>query len=140
LESQRHERSTRLTLVRRLKSKDAGSTADAIVAELKGLPAAARKTITHDNGGEFAKHRKVEQALSMPASFCDPHSPWQRGGLENANGRIRVDLPRKTDLSAYSDADLEDLVWIMNSTPRKCLGFKTPLEAFAQQLGVALEM
>ena len=134
-----HERSTRLTLVRRLQSKDAGDTANAIIAELKGLPTEARKTITHDNGGEFAQHKKVQKALDMPAYFCDPHSPWQRGGVENTNGRIRVDLPRKTDLSAYSDTDLDDLVWIMNSTPRKCLGFQTPLEAFAQQLGVALE-
>ena len=69
-------------------------------------------------------------------SLCDPHAPWQRGGVENANGRIRVDLPRKTDLSAYTD----DLVWIMNSTSRNCLGFRKPREAFAQQIGVALEM
>jgi len=135
-----HERSTRLTLVRRLQSKDAVDTADAIIAELKGLPETARKTITHDNGGEFARHSKVEKALSMPAYFCDPHAPWQRGGVENANGRIRVDLPRKTDLSAYSDADLDDLVWVLNSTPRKCLRFRTPLEVFAQKLGVALEL
>lgn len=135
-----HERSTRLTLVHRLQSKDAGDTANAIITELRGLPGEARKTITHDNGGEFARHAKVEDALAMPAYFCDPHSPWQRGGVENSNGRVRVELPRKTDLSAYSDADIDDIAWIMNSTPRKCLGFQTPIEAFAQQLGVALEM
>ena len=135
-----HERSTRLTLVRRLQSKDASDTADAIIAELHGLPGKACKTITHDNGGEFARHTKVENALGMPAYFCDPHSPWQRGGVENSNGRVRVELPRKTDLSAYSDADIDDIVWIMNSTPRKCLGFQTPIEALAQQLGVALEL
>jgi IS30 family transposase len=134
-----HERSTRLTLMRRLQSKDASDTADAIIDELRGLPGDACKTITHDNGGEFARHVKVKDALGMPAYFCDPHSPWQRGGVENSNGRVRVELPRKTDLSAYSDADIDDIVWIMNSTPRKCLGFQTPLEAFANQLGVALE-
>ena len=134
-----HERSTRLTLMRRLQSKDASDTADAIIDALRGLPGDARKTITHDNGGEFARHVKVKDALGMPAYFCDPHSPWQRGGVENSNGRVRVELPRKTDLSAYSDADIDDIVWIMNSTPRKCLGFQTPLEAFANQLGVALE-
>ena len=135
-----HERSTRLTLVRRLQSKDASDTAEAIIKELRGLPKKARRTITHDNGGEFARHAKVEDALEMPAYFCDPHSPWQRGGVENANGRVRVELPRKTDLFAFSEADIDDIVWIMNSTPRKCLGFQTPIEAFAQQLGVALEM
>ena len=135
-----HERSTRLTLARRLQSKDAGDTAGAIVAELRTLPGTACKTITHDNGGEFARHAKVTDALGMPAYFCDPNSPWQRGGIENSNGRVRVELPRKTDLSGYSDADIDDIVWIMNSTPRKCLGFQTPIEAFAQKLGVALEM
>jgi IS30 family transposase len=135
-----HERSTRLTLVRRLKSKDSNDTADAIIAELHGLPGEACKTITHDNGGEFARHAKVKDALQMPAYFCHPHSPWQRGGVENANGRVRVELPRKTDLAAYSGADIDDIVWTMNSTPRKCLGFQTPIEAFAQKLGVALEM
>lgn len=135
-----HERSTRLTLARRLQSKDARDTANAIIAELRGLPVEARQTITHDNGGEFARHQKVKDALGLPAYFCDPNSPWQRGGVENANGRIRVELPRKTDLSEYSDADIDDIVWIMNSTPRKCLGFQTPIEAFAQKLGVALEM
>jgi len=135
-----HERSTRLTLARRLHSKDAGNTAAAIIAELHGLPGTARKTITHDNGGEFARHTRVKDALGLQAYFCDPHSPWQRGGVENANGRVRVELPRKTDLSAYSDTDIDDIVWIMNTTPRKCLGFQTPIEAFAQKLGVALEM
>ena len=134
-----HERSTRLTVMRRLASKDAGDTADAIIEEMSGLPARARKTITHDNGGEFARHARVRDTLSMPAYFCDPHSPWQRGGVENANGRLRVELPRKTALADYSDADLDDIVWLMNSTPRKCLGFQTPIEAFADKLGVALE-
>jgi IS30 family transposase len=135
-----HERTTRLTLVRRLHSKDAGDTAEAIVTELQGLPGIARRSITHDNGGEFARHEKVRQKIAMPAYFCDPHSPWQRGSIENTNGRLRRELPRKTSLSDYSDADLDDIVWILNSTPRKCLGFQTPIEAFAQHLGVALEM
>jgi len=75
----------------------------------------------------------------LRAFFCDPHSPWQRGGIENANGRLRRDLPRKANLSGYSDKDIDAIVWNLNATPRKCLGFKTPVEAFAAQLGVALE-
>jgi len=135
-----HERSTRLTLTRRLHSKNSDDTADAIIAELGGLPEQALRTITHDNGGEFARHRTVSNRIGLSAYFCDPHSPWQRGGIENANGRIRHDLPRKTSLSDYSDTDIDDIVWMLNSTPRKYLGFQTPIEAFAQQLGVALEM
>ena len=114
--------------------------AEAIAGELGGLPAKARRTITHDNGGEFARHEAVTDAIGLQAYFCDPHSPWQRGGLENANGRLRRDLPRKTSLADYTNADIDDAVWNLNTTPRKCLRYRTPIEAFAANLGVALEM
>ena len=133
------ERCSRLTLAGRLQSKDASDTADAIIAQLAALPATALRTITHDNGGEFARHERVKDAIGLRAFFCDPHSPWQRGGIENANGCLRRDLPRKASLSGYSDKDIDSIVWNLNATPRKCLGFKTPIEAFASQLGVALE-
>ena len=133
------ERRSRLTLARRLQSKDAQDTAAAIVDELAGLPARARRTITHDNGGEFARHETVAERIGMRAFFCDPHSPWQRGSIENANGLIRRDLPRKTSLRGCTDADIDGVVWNLNATPRKCLGYRTPIEAFAANLGVALE-
>jgi len=75
------ERSTRLTLARRLHSKNSDDTADAIIAELGGLPEQALRTITHDNGGEFARHRTVSNRIGLAAYFCDPHSPWQRGTI-----------------------------------------------------------
>ena len=134
------ERRSRLTLARRLLSKDAELTASAIAAELADLPAKARRTITHDNGGEFARHETVTKAIGIRAFFCDPHSPWQRGGIENANGLLRRDLPRKTSLGDYTDDDIDDVIWNLNATPRKCLGYRTPIEAFAKTLGVALEM
>jgi IS30 family transposase len=134
------ERRSRLTLARRLLSKDAETTASAIVAELSGLAPQARRTITHDNGGEFARHETVTEEIGLRAFFCDPHSPWQRGGIENANGRLRRELPRKTSLGDYTNDDIDDLIWSLNSTPRKCLGYQTPIEAFAANLGVALEM
>ena len=133
------ERRSRLTLATRLLSKDSELAASAIAAELGGLPPQARRTITHDNGGEFARHQAVSDAIGLDAYFCDPHSPWQRGGIENANGRLRRDLPRKTRLSDYTDDDIDDVIWNLNSTPRKCLGYRTPIEAFAANLGVALE-
>jgi transposase, IS30 family len=133
------ERRSRLTLARRLLGKDAELATEAIAAELGGLPAKARRTITHDNGGEFARHKAVTAAIGLDAYFCDPHSPWQRGSIENANGRLRRDLPRKTKLGDYSDADIDDVIWNLNATPRKCLGYRTPIEAFAANLGVALE-
>jgi IS30 family transposase len=134
-----HERRSRLTLARRLQSKDARQAAAAIVNALAGLPPGARRTITHDNGGEFARHEVVTAAIGLRAFFCDPHSPWQRGSIENANGRLRRDLPRKTSLEGHTDDDIDDVIWNLNSTPRKCLGYKTPIEDFAANLGVALE-
>ena len=134
------ERRSRLTLARRLLSKSAELTARAIAAELGGLAPQARRTITHDNGGEFAQHETVTGEIGLRAFFCDPHSPWQRGGIENANGLLRRELPRRTSLTDYTDDDIDDVIWNLNSTPRKCLGYRTPIEAFAQNLGVALEM
>ena len=93
-------------------------------------------SITLDNGGEFYRHDK----LPVPAYFCDPHSPWQRGSIENANGVLRRSLPRKTNINQWSENDLIDIMWTYNTTPRKCLGYLTPLEAFAKDQGVALEI
>jgi len=134
------ERTSRLMLTRRLPGKDSALTARAILAEPGGLPAEARRTITRDNGGEFARHETVRKRIGLTAYFCDPHSPWQRGGIENANGRLRRGLPRKTNLGRYADADIDDVIWNLNATPRNCLGYRTPIEAFARNLGVALEM
>ncbi len=71
--------------------------------------------------------------------FCDPGSPWQRREIENANGLLRRDLQRKIRFDDYTDDDIDDIVWNLNSTPRKCHDYKTPIEAFAANLGVALE-
>ncbi len=70
----------------------------------------------------------------MQTFFCDNHEPWQRGSIENANGILRRDLPRKTDLADYSEQDIQDLVWANNTTPRNRLGYRTPAEAFLHQL------
>ena len=88
----------------------------------------------------MADHKNFTIATDVQVYFCDPRSPWQRGSIENANGRLRRDLPRKTSLEEYTDADIDDVVWNLNTTPRKCLRYQTPIEAFAANLGVALEM
>jgi hypothetical protein len=72
---------------------DAGLAAKATAEELAGLPASTRRTITDDNGGEFARHDDVTAKIGFRAYFCDPHSPWQRGGIENANGRLAAAVP-----------------------------------------------
>ncbi len=114
--------------------KTAAATAASLTELFSGLPVAARRSITCDNGSEFAEHKKLERDLGIPTFFCDPHSPWQRGSIENANGILRRDLPRKSDLTDYSEQDIQDIVWANNTTPRKRLGYLTPAEAFLHQL------
>ncbi len=128
------ERKTGLTLASGLASKTAEATAAGLAGLFSALPAAARRSITFDNCSEFDAHQKLERELAMLTFFCDPHSPWQRGSIENANGILRRDLPRKTDFTDYSEADIQDIVWANNTTPKKRLGFLTPAEEFLHQL------
>ena len=89
-------------------------------------PQAARRSATLDNGSEFALHENLNAELATQTYFCDPHSPWQRGTIENTNGLLRRDMPRKINLHDYTARDIDDLTWAINSTPRKFLGYKTP--------------
>jgi IS30 family transposase len=89
-------------------------------------------------GGEFAQHSLLKDALKMATYFCDAYASWQKGGIENANGRIRRWLPRQTDLDELSDEDIQDVAMTINLTPRKCLGFRSPAEAFLNELGKSL--
>lgn len=137
------ERTTRFTLLSSLPNKRAAQTAQAIVDAMAGLPDQARKSITLDRGGEFRNHEVMKDKLGTDIWYCDPHSPWQRGMIENTNGILRRDMPRKTDISDYTDKDIETIQYLINSTPRKCLGFRTPEEAFTQMINEtsgALEM
>ena len=107
-------------------------TARTIARRLGKLPQAMRKTISFDNGTEFAEHHRLHKTLGIQTFFCDPHSPWQKGGVENSIGRLRRSLPRKTDLTFISAAALKRHVHRLNNTPRKCLDFSTPAEAFSK--------
>ena len=129
------ERTSRFLLTTRLQDKKSKTTIDALTHLLGSIPRSIRKTITLDNGGEFYQH----QRLPVRAFFCDPHAPWQRGSIENTNGVLRRSLPRKININNYSDQDINDIMWTYNTTPRKCLGFLTPLEALVKSMGIALE-
>ncbi|TAI59622.1 IS30 family transposase, partial [Bradyrhizobium sp. Leo170] len=126
-----HERQTRFNIVHRPRDRKAVLTARTITRQLGRFPGAMRKTISFDNGNEFAEHHRLHQTLGLQTFFCDPHSPWQKGGVENAIGRLRRFLPRKADLNLITAADLRRHVLRLNNTPRKCLDFKTPAEAFS---------
>ena len=128
-----HERSTRILLAVRPPNRTADLIADLIHTILKPLPEEMRRTLTFDNGTEFARHYRLH-SLGLQTYFCDPHAPWQKGGVENAIGRLRRTLPRKTDLATLSDRRFAQLLTAYNSTPRKCLDFQTPAELFLGQL------
>ena len=128
-----HERYSRLLVAARPQGKASSPIADAMMQVLNFFPPAWRQTVTFDNGTEFARHHALH-ALGIQTFFCDTHSPWQKGGVENAIGRMRRCLPRKTDLATVSDARFTQLIQAYNNTPRKCLGYRTPAEIFAAQV------
>jgi IS30 family transposase len=129
-----HERASRLTLLIRTPSRKAAATAAALRQLLAPLPQNLRSTITFDNGTEFALHYRLHHQLGVETFFCDTHSPWQKGGVENAIGRLRRYLPRKTDLDHLAKGQLNALAFAFNHTPRKCLDFQTPIEAISNHL------
>jgi IS30 family transposase len=124
-----HERRSRLLLAVRPPGKAAGPIAKAMKNLLAPLPPPWRQTITFDNGTEFAHHYELH-TLNTQTFFCDTYSPWQKGGIENAIGRLRRVLPRKIDLATISNKRFVELVQAYNNTPRKCLDFQTPAEFF----------
>ena len=117
-----------------LPSKSSCYTAQAIIEVMKNIPPEARMTITYDNGGEFAKHIQVAKALGLQSYFCDPYASWQKGGIENTNGRLRRDLPRKTNIKQMNPEDFYENIDNYNSTPRKSLKWLTPYKVFNNNL------
>ena len=128
-----HERKSRLLLARRPPNKAAHGVARQLVRLFARMPPELRKTVTFDNGTEFARHHRLHR-LAIKTFFCDPYSPWQKGGIENANGRMRRFIPRKTDLATLSNRRFNALIAAYNNTPRKCLDFSTPAETFSKVL------
>lgn len=128
-----HERTSRILLAQRPPNKTSALIGNCLHSLFILMPPPMRQTVTFDNGSEFSGHFHLHQ-LALRTFFCDTHSPWQKGGIENAIGRMRRFLPRKTDLATISDQKFNDLVAIYNHTPRKCLDFQTPAEVFCSQL------
>ena len=129
-----HERKTRVTLMSRLAGKTAAETISAMMAAFRRLDPRMRGSVTFDNDTCFARHMLLRGMLSA-TYFCDAYASWQKGGIENANGRIRRWLPRGTDLDAISEDDIQEIAMTINLTPRKCLGYRSPVEAFLSELG-----
>ena len=129
------ERKTRFVLAARLAGKSAAETVTVLMAVFRRLDPRLRSSITFDNDTAFARHGLLASACAMTTWFCDAYASWRKGAVENANGRLRRDLPRDLDLDAMSDAELQEIILSHNLTPRKCLGFLTPLQALLAELG-----
>lgn len=93
-----------------------------------------RKSITFDNGSELARHMEPAEKPGLKTYFCDPYASWKKGSVKNSIGKLRPDLPRKMPLKHYSDQGVEDIIMNYKDTPRKCLGFQSPFEAFIKDL------
>ena len=124
-----HERHSRILIAVRPPGKAASPIADAMSQALGQLPPDWRRTVTFDNGTEFALHYRLHD-LGIETFFCDTHSPWQKGGVENAIGRLRRTLPRKTDLAALPEEQFTQMIQAYNNTPHTRLAYQTPAEIF----------
>ena len=115
--------------------KSAAETISAMLAVFGRIDPHLRRSITFDNDTAFAQHALLRTMRDMTTWFCDAYASWQKGGIENANGRLRRWLPRHLDIDRTSDQDIQEIVLTTNLTPRKCLGFKTPFQALIAELG-----
>ena len=125
------ERQSRFVLLVRLPGKDTTSVVQALSQAIRALPEGLMVSLTWDRGHELAAHKTFTVATQVQVYFCDPQSPWQRGTNENTNGLLRQYFPRRTDLTPYTQADLDAIARRLNSRPRKTLGYATPADKLA---------
>ncbi len=129
------ERHSRFAMLIKVPSKETAVVVAALSQHVRKLPTALKRSLTWDRGLEMAKHKQFTVATDVQVYFCDPQSPWQRGTNENTNLLLRQYFPRGTDLSGYSQPQLDQVALRLNQRPRKTLGFETP--ASKLQTGVA---
>jgi len=124
------DRRSRLTIVVKIQSKNADHVHEKLKQRLKELDQEHRRSITFDNGTEFARCYRLEKHLGMKLYFADPGCPYQRGTNENTNGLIRQYFPKGTDFRDISHHEVRQVESRLNNRPRACLGFRTPTEVF----------
>lgn len=127
------ERTTRFVMLLHLPGdRTAEAVRTAMTAKVKTLPGHLMRSITWDQGVEMARHQEFTIDTGIDVFFCDPHSPWQRGSNENTNGLLRQWMPKGTDLSVFTEADLDAIADKLNNRPRQTLGWMKPSEALAR--------
>lgn len=132
------DRLSRLTRIAKMEKFNAELTHKQTLKLLKNLTVC---TITNDNGPEFAEHKATAKVLRANIYFNHPYSSWQRGTNENTNGLIRQYYPKGIDFTRISETQIKKVERLLNNRPRKCLGFKTPLEIHSElSRGVALRI
>lgn len=126
------ERKSGYTLLARVDDRRAATVRCAAEQQLAALPAHLCRTLTFDNGKEFAEHEALAATTGMKIYFAEPYCSWQRGTNENTNGLVRQFLPKGTDLTAYSHHEVAAIQSSLNDRPRKRLGYLTPREVLTQ--------
>lgn len=128
------ERSSRLVMLAQLPDATAASALQGFTDKLRSIAEPMRKTLTYDNGKEMVRHTELTANTGIRVYFCDPHSPWQRGTCENINGLIRQYLPKGTDLSIYTQQELDAIADRLNSRPRAIHKFHSPISVYRAML------
>ncbi len=124
------ERTTLFVALVQLDSTRADTTAQAFTRILNRFDSQMRRSMTYDQGSEMRHHKTLTANTGVDVYFAHPHAPWERGISENTNGLLRQYLPKGTDLSLFSQDQLDDIAWKLNTRPRKSLGWKAPAELF----------
>jgi transposase, IS30 family len=124
------ERTTLFVALVKLPSSRADTTAQAFTEILNRFDSQLRRSMTFDQGSEMRHHKTLTENTGVTVYFAHPHAPWERGISENTNGLLRQYLPKGTDLSLFSQDQLDDIAWLLNTRPRKTLGWKAPAELF----------
>ncbi len=124
------ERRSRFLMLVKIGSRTSADVVEALARHIHNLPRDTFVSLTWDRGSEMTAHARFTIATGVKVYFCDPQSPWQRGSNENTNGLLRQYLPRGTDLSRFTQIELDAVAKQINTRPRQTLGFKTPAKVF----------
>src|SRR3989344_5394646 len=129
------ERKIKITLLSKLTVKTADEKTKKLFMKMSRFPDKIRRTITVDNGSENANHKEITNSLDMAVYFCHAYHSWEKGTVENMNGRIRKFIPKGISIDPIDEKTIQAIEWKLNNTPRKCLGFRTPYEKLQEYLG-----